>query len=131
MKKALLTLATFGLIIGGANAAALVNKTFTHADGNLVGNTPTTGGAWASHRGAGNIPIQVTSGQAVVTHGSGSREDASAFSFRQSTSSESETIRVDNPIVDTTFAAAVPEPSSLVLVSLIGFLGMFRRRRRG
>jgi len=54
-----------------ANAGStLQNETFTYANGNLVGN-----GAWSAHSGAGAMPVQVTGGAAVLTHGSGSRED--------------------------------------------------------
>ena len=44
---------------------------FAYADGNLVPN-----GGWANFSGS-ESEIQVVSGQAVMSHGSGSREDAS------------------------------------------------------
>jgi len=53
----------------GANAAILATDNFTYADGNLAGN-----GGWSNHSGSGSF-IQVTSGQAIVDHGTGSRED--------------------------------------------------------
>ena len=71
--------AAAALTLGAAaHGAVLVNETFTYADGNLVGNDPAIGGAWAAHSGAGAIPVQVTSGAAVVAQGSGSREDVNS-----------------------------------------------------
>ncbi|MCK0179640.1 T9SS type A sorting domain-containing protein [Flavobacteriaceae bacterium S0862] len=49
----------------------IASDDFTYANGNLVGN-----GGWANHSGTGSF-IQVASGEVVLTHGSGSREDAS------------------------------------------------------
>jgi hypothetical protein len=54
------------------SAATLVSDDFSYPDGNLVGN-----GLWVAHSGAGSNPVQVAGGQAVLVHGSGSREDAS------------------------------------------------------
>ncbi len=60
-----------GLAAQTASAAPLTSDEFPYPDGNLVG-----AGGWTAHSGAGSNPIQVASGQAVVVHGSGSREDA-------------------------------------------------------
>lgn len=49
------------------------------------------------------------------------------MALRQSTSSESETIHVDNLVVGTTFGDVVPEPASLTLLAL-GGLALLRRR---
>ncbi len=53
-----------------AQASVLANETFTYNNGNLVGN-----GGWAAHSGAGSVPVQVTSGAAVLAQGSLTRED--------------------------------------------------------
>ena len=53
-----------------ANAATLVSEDFSYADGDLVGN-----GGWTNHSGSESF-IQVASGEAVLSHGGGSREDA-------------------------------------------------------
>ena len=45
-------------VVNTADATVFLNETFTYPDGNLVGN-----GAWATHSGAGNGPIQVLGGQ--------------------------------------------------------------------
>lgn len=47
-----------------------IDELFNYSDGNLVGN-----GGWAAHSGAGAVPVQVSSSEIVLTHGSGSRED--------------------------------------------------------
>ncbi len=63
----------------------LVQETFSHPDGGLVGQTPTPGpgAAWAAHSGAGNKPIQVSSGEVTLTQSGGSGEDVNtAFSAR-------------------------------------------------
>jgi predicted extracellular nuclease len=57
-------------VTGVAGATVLVEDAFNYADGNLVGN-----GGWLGHSGSGSF-IQVSSGQAVIAHGSGSRQDA-------------------------------------------------------
>ncbi|MGN6367361.1 MAG: PEP-CTERM sorting domain-containing protein [Phycisphaerae bacterium] len=79
-KSLVLTAAVASLAFGLASAHAniLVNESFTHPDGNLVGQTPETGAAWAAHSGAGSTPVQVASGTAVLNQGSGSREDVNA-----------------------------------------------------
>ena len=63
-----------------ASADIFVNETFSHADGNLVGRTPTPGpgNAWAAHSGAGNKPIQVSSGEILLEQSAGSGEDANS-----------------------------------------------------
>ncbi len=78
MAKSILTaIAGLLLITGPATAAVLVNETFNHPDGNLVGLTPTPGpgGTWAAHSGAGTGPIQVSGGAAVVRQATGASED--------------------------------------------------------
>lgn len=51
-------------------AGVLVTENFDYADGDLTGNP-----AWTAHSGGGGSPIQVSSSTAVLSHGSGSRED--------------------------------------------------------
>lgn len=47
-----------------------VDELFSYSDGDL-----TSAAAWSAHSGAGALPVQVSSNQIVLTHGSGSRED--------------------------------------------------------
>lgn len=54
-----------------SQGVTLLTETFTYPNGNLVGQ-----GGWTAHSGAGAAAIQVTGGQAVFAHGTGSREDA-------------------------------------------------------
>jgi len=77
IKTKLLTLALAAGITGRASGQILVNETFDHPNGNLLGQTPKPGpgGTWAAHSGGGNRPIQVTSGQAIVEHADSSGED--------------------------------------------------------
>lgn len=69
---ALVSVLLFGFIAASADpmTPSLISETFSYSDGNLVGN-----GGWTNHSGTGSL-IQVISEQAIVTHGSGSREDA-------------------------------------------------------
>ncbi|MEM6686638.1 MAG: T9SS type A sorting domain-containing protein, partial [Bacteroidota bacterium] len=48
----------------------LINEDFTYPDSAL-----TTNGTWTAHSGAGANPVQVSSNEIILTHGSGSRED--------------------------------------------------------
>lgn len=77
MRKFILSVAMLGLAAAAAQAGLLVNETFDHPDGALVGQTPTPGpgGVWAAHSGAGATPVMVSGGAAVLAQGSGSRED--------------------------------------------------------
>lgn len=69
----LMTLCTLVLMLAvSANAAVLVDETFTYADGSLVGN-----GAWANHSGTAG-DLLVSGGVAVVQHGTPS-EDANVL----------------------------------------------------
>ena len=80
-------LATSLLVETSASAAILVNETFTHADGDLVGQTPTPGpgDAWLGHSAGGTNPIQVVGGAAVINQQAG--EDAStAYAIQSDTS---------------------------------------------
>jgi hypothetical protein len=47
-----------------------VDELFNYADGNLVGT-----GGWASHSGAGSVPVQISSNQIILSHAPGARED--------------------------------------------------------
>lgn len=68
MKKAILAaVAAFGLAVS-AQAAIEVNDTFTYADGNLVGNVPAVGGAWATHSGTTG-PVLVSGGKISIVQG--------------------------------------------------------------
>ena len=71
----LVALLAVGLLAGTAHATILVQESFTHPDGNLVGQTPEIGGTWAAHSGAGAKPIQVASGKITVVQSTGSGED--------------------------------------------------------
>ena len=82
--KTIATLTAFATGISASNAAVLVTEDFAYPDGNLVGNSPSSGGTWANHSGSGNF-IQVTGEKAFLEHGSGSREDAN-ISFSSTTS---------------------------------------------
>ncbi|TWU20346.1 hypothetical protein [Bythopirellula polymerisocia] len=83
----------FALLILGTSiseSAILVEERFSHPDGNLVGQTPSPGpgNAWSAHDDLGGTPIQVSSGAAVLSQGSGSggREDVNAgFSAQSAT----------------------------------------------
>ncbi|MEE8525703.1 MAG: hypothetical protein V3T72_17335 [Thermoanaerobaculia bacterium] len=77
MKTTLISFVSILLLSLAANAAIVVDEEFTHADGNLVGQTPTPGpgGTWAAHSGAGNKAIQVASGEISLDQSSGSGED--------------------------------------------------------
>ncbi|MCF7733390.1 MAG: hypothetical protein K9N23_16995 [Akkermansiaceae bacterium] len=71
-----LLLSSFSLITSAYSTTILVSDNFDRADGSLVGTTPTPGpgGTWLHHSGtAGDLLI--TSGKAVVQHGTSS-EDA-------------------------------------------------------
>ena len=76
MKKLLCLIGVGCLFVVSANATLVVDN-FNRVDGDLAGTNPTPGpgGTWTNHSGSGSF-IQISSGQAVVTHGSGSREDA-------------------------------------------------------
>jgi hypothetical protein len=69
--------AAVSLVAPASIAGMLVHETFTHPDGNLVGNTPTPGpgGVWTNHSGTGEF-IQVSGGKITLNQGDGSREDA-------------------------------------------------------
>ncbi len=70
MKKVLSFVFAAMFAVSVANAATLVSEDFSYADGDLVGN-----GGWTNHSGSESF-IQVASGEAVLSHGGGSREDA-------------------------------------------------------
>ncbi|MBM4129429.1 hypothetical protein FJ250_00145 [bacterium] len=54
-----------------AGASMLLVEQFNYPNGNLVGN-----GGWTAHNAGGSAPIQLLDGQAILSQGSGSREDA-------------------------------------------------------
>lgn len=54
---------------GSASAVVLVSETFSYPDGNITDQA-----AWSSFDGSTSF-VQIASGEAVVTHGGGSRED--------------------------------------------------------
>lgn len=49
-----------------AHSAVVLSETFPYANGDI---TTVSGGLWTAHSGAGNGPIQVSSGKAVVASG--------------------------------------------------------------
>ena len=67
--------ATILAAAASANADMLVSESFTHPNGNLVGQTPEIGGTWAAHSSAGTGPIQVTGDQAAVLQHTADNED--------------------------------------------------------
>ena len=79
MKRAMLigVACVLGLATSVAHADILVNETFTHPDGNLVGQTPTPGpgGTWVAHSAEGNNPVQVSGGAAILNQTGTSSED--------------------------------------------------------
>lgn len=77
LKSIVAVVALCALAASPVLGAVLVNETFTHPDGNLVGQVPTPGpgAAWAAHSGAGSVPVQVTGGKITLAQGSGTRED--------------------------------------------------------
>lgn len=70
MKKIYFTIATLFITLLSFGQIVYVDELFTYADGNIVGT-----GGWTAHSGAGATPVQVSSNEIVLTHGSGSRED--------------------------------------------------------
>jgi hypothetical protein len=72
MKKTFLTLPLCAALLAPAQAATLLNETFSYSDGVL---TTVSGGLWGAHSGAGAVPVTVTSGTISLAQGSGSRED--------------------------------------------------------
>jgi len=54
-----------GLLAGTANATILVQESFTHPDGNLVGQTPEVGTTWATHSGTTG-PVLVSGGKITL-----------------------------------------------------------------
>lgn len=72
MKKFAIVFALVAVAVAPAMASAsmLLLEQFNYPNGNLVGN-----GGWANHSGTGFF-IQVVDGVAVLSQGSGSREDA-------------------------------------------------------
>ncbi len=74
MKKLLIGLLSALVIVSPAWATILVNESFTHPDGNLVGQVPTPGPgvAWAQTGTGANGPVQVVGGKAVVVQNASS-----------------------------------------------------------
>ncbi|MEQ8211616.1 MAG: PEP-CTERM sorting domain-containing protein [Lacipirellulaceae bacterium] len=66
------------LAVGQANAATLVDEDFSYADGSLVPN-----GGWANHSGTAG-DLLVSSGQAVVQHGTPSEDANIQFATQDS-----------------------------------------------
>jgi len=75
MKHQIIGMVVMVLAAPALIAQVVVNEPFSHPDGNLVGQTPVTGGTWAAHSGGGNKAIQVASGQISLDQSSGSGED--------------------------------------------------------
>ena len=63
-----------------AQAQVLVDESFNHPDGSLIDNTPTPGpgGVWTNHSGTVG-DLLVSSGQAVVQHGTPSEDAHTSF----------------------------------------------------
>lgn len=79
------------------------------------------------------IDASLESDTSIVTTTSDTN-NVEGFYFRESSSSVNETIVVDDLIAGSTFAdvvtfSAVPEPSSLFVLGMVGFAGLARRRR--
>ena len=85
--------------------------------------------------GIANLWIDATqeSDTSIVTTTSDSN-NVEGFYFRESSSTVNETTVVDDLVVGTTFAdvvtfSSVPEPSRLLVLGIVGFAGLARRRR--
>ncbi len=80
MKRILLTsILSLSILIVSAQ---LFVENFSYTDGDLTANA-----AWSAHSGGGANAVQVTSNNAILTHGSGSREDVNASFSSQSSGS--------------------------------------------
>ena len=66
----------------------------------------------------------------ITTSAVDSANDISAFAFRQGSSSPDQEITIDNLIVATTFAEAVPEPNTYALLAGVLALASVMLRRR-
>lgn len=80
MKTIVNSFVAFFLLTQAAAATFVVEEDFAHADGNLVGQTPSPGpgGTWAAHSGAGNKAIQISSGTITLDQSAGSGEDVNS-----------------------------------------------------
>ncbi|MFH0980126.1 MAG: PEP-CTERM sorting domain-containing protein [Planctomycetota bacterium] len=63
-----------GLLGATANATIWVQESFTHPDGNLVGQTPEIGGTWATHSGTIG-PVQVGGGAITLVQSAAATQD--------------------------------------------------------
>ncbi len=71
MTKTLMALFALSFVATNASADILYETDFnTFSDGNIVGQD-----GWAAHSGAGSLPVQVSAGEVLLGHGTGSRED--------------------------------------------------------
>jgi hypothetical protein len=75
---ALALIVVFAVMTSTAFGTLFVSETFSHPDGSLAGQSPEVGGTWVTHSGTGVVPVSLVSGQAQLTHGSGSRDDVNA-----------------------------------------------------
>lgn len=108
MKKAttaFLALAALALA-APAMAATFWTENFGYPDGDL---TAVSGGVWVAHSGIASMPVQVVSGQAILAHGAGSREDVNrSFPARAATDKTYACFKVTvtgtSPVTDVYFA---------------------------
>jgi PEP-CTERM motif len=110
LKTLAVAVALAGAGASSVSGAVLVDETFTYGNGNLVGQNPPVGTAWAAHSAAGTRPVQVTSGAAVISHGS-SGEDINIGFEGGATAGAGETMY-------SSFDLTVPDPAAAVVTSM-------------
>lgn len=90
--------------ISAARASVLVSDSFSYSDGDLVGNTPTIGGTWATHSGSGT-PVEVSGGTISLQQGSGSRQDVNV-------SFAGDYAATDGTVLEASFDLTVADPGA-------------------
>jgi hypothetical protein len=108
MRKTVIGLLAFAIAAAitasPAGAVSLMKETFSYEDGDL---TTQSAGNWVAHSGAATIPVQVTSGQAVLVQGSGTREDVNRSFAEQGATDKTYAC----------FLVTVPDPGAAVITT--------------